>query len=272
MRVRLVFSILQNNGLLPFHQQSILHSFFKRHLERFPAEVLYEPIQISFSGVKGHSIVHREGLEYDSPKITIVVSSPYKFLIEELVDEIFSTPFFELDRLSVRPTQVLVELPPEFKQEENYVCLSPLAVRYLPGNPVENKIHLEPNEEIFGKLLWESTLSRMKASGFFNQEELHSFPPFSIRPDEFYLRKSQELNRKISRMYTLPAFEPGAEIRGYTFPFLLNADPEIHRFLFYCGLGAFTQRGFGMLDLADKTGRVLLKEFPTKRYKNEKAR
>jgi CRISPR-associated endoribonuclease Cas6 len=265
MRVRLVFSILRNNGLLPFHQQGILHTFFQQHLDRFPREVLYEPIQISFSGVKGHSIVHRDGLEYDSPKITVVVSSPYKFLIEELIEEIFSWPSFELDCLVVKPSQALVELPPDFFPEENYVCLSPLAVRYVPGNQLENKKHLEPEDPFFNRLLWESTFSRMKSSGFFAESEWQALTPFQFNPDLDYIQKSVEMNRKISRMYALPSTEAGTEIRAYTFPFQLSADPEIHKFLFYCGFGAFTQRGFGMLDLANKTQRVVIKEYPTRR-------
>lgn len=265
MRIRLVFSILRNNGLLPFHQQSTLHTFFKRHLDRFPKEVLYEPIQMSFSGIKGHSIVHKDGLEYDSPKITIVVSSPYKFLIEELVDEIFSWPSFDLDCLVVKPSQVLIELPPDFDQIESYVCLSPLAVRYLPANELENKKHLNPEEISFSRILWDSTLSKVKASGFFSEAEWKEFPPISVTPDADYLRKCLEMNRKISRMYALPSQNAGSEIRAYTFPFQLNAHPEIHKFLFYCGLGAFTQCGFGMLDLANKNHRVMVKEYPVRR-------
>ena len=40
------------------------------------------------------------------------------------------------------------------------------------------------------------------------------------------------------------------EVRGYTLPFALHAEPEVQQFIFNCGLGEFTRNGFGMLDLA----------------------
>jgi CRISPR-associated endoribonuclease Cas6 len=40
-------------------------------------------------------------------------------------------------------------------------------------------------------------------------------------------------------------------VRGYTFPFTLYAKKEVQEFVFTCGLGAFTHKGFGMLDLAN---------------------
>ena len=42
------------------------------------------------------------------------------------------------------------------------------------------------------------------------------------------------------------------EIRGYTFPFTMYADPIVQQFVFECGMGAFTNRGFGMLDRVRK--------------------
>jgi len=41
------------------------------------------------------------------------------------------------------------------------------------------------------------------------------------------------------------------EVRGYTLPFTLYAAGEVQDFVFKCGLGAFTHKGFGMLDLAN---------------------
>ena len=41
------------------------------------------------------------------------------------------------------------------------------------------------------------------------------------------------------------------EVRGYTLPFKLYAEKEVQEFIFSCGLGNYTYKGFGMLDLAN---------------------
>jgi CRISPR-associated endoribonuclease Cas6 len=40
------------------------------------------------------------------------------------------------------------------------------------------------------------------------------------------------------------------EIRGYTFPFTLYAAKDVQQFVYENGLGYFTYKGFGMLDIA----------------------
>jgi CRISPR-associated endoribonuclease Cas6 len=39
-------------------------------------------------------------------------------------------------------------------------------------------------------------------------------------------------------------------VRGYTFPFTLYAAKEVQQFVYENGLGHFTHKGFGMLDVA----------------------
>jgi CRISPR-associated endoribonuclease Cas6 len=41
------------------------------------------------------------------------------------------------------------------------------------------------------------------------------------------------------------------EVRGYTFPFTLYAAREVQEFIYQNGLGYFTHKGFGMLDVSN---------------------
>ncbi|MGB3588271.1 MAG: CRISPR-associated endoribonuclease Cas6 [Tunicatimonas sp.] len=51
-------------------------------------------------------------------------------------------------------------------------------------------------------------------------------------------------------MYPLYDQDVKYEVRGYTFPFVLYAAPEVQKFITTNGLGLYTHKGFGMLDIA----------------------
>ncbi|NJO03714.1 MAG: hypothetical protein HC880_20425 [Bacteroidia bacterium] len=57
--------------------------------------------------------------------------------------------------------------------------------------------------------------------------------------------------KKFARIYTVFEGKIKYELRGYTFPFTLYAAPAVQEFIFNCGLGAYTHKGFGMIDLAN---------------------
>jgi CRISPR-associated endoribonuclease Cas6 len=41
------------------------------------------------------------------------------------------------------------------------------------------------------------------------------------------------------------------EVRGYTFPFTLYAAKKVQQYVYENGLGYFTHKGFGMLDISN---------------------
>ncbi len=93
---------------------------------------------------------------------------------------------------------------------------------------------------------------------------------FNFRPDEDYLKKARETDKKYSRIYSLEGFGNFNELRGYTLPFYLDAPPEVHEFIFHAGLGEATRFGFGMIDFADRNEKVKLKEISLE--KNQESR
>ena len=91
----------------------------------------------------------------------------------------------------------------------------------------------------------------MEALGSYSNEDFASFSKFQLVPDENYLKKIRESQKKFARIYPVYDQDVKYEVRGYTFPFTLYAAKEVQKFVFTEGLGAFTHKGFGMLDLAN---------------------
>jgi CRISPR-associated endoribonuclease Cas6 len=162
--------------------------------------------------------------------------------------------------LDIRPLEVLEEVSEIQESELKYVCISPI-VLVADGMPEEElRQFIPPTSPIFADLLYESTMRRMVNLGidvgFFSARE-----NFSFRPDLEYLRKSKDNDRKFSRVYTFDDRANVLDLRGYTFPFYLKADSEVHEFLFNSGFGEATENGFGMVDFADRKNRTQLLEF-----------
>jgi CRISPR-associated endoribonuclease Cas6 len=109
---------------------------------------------------------------------------------------------------------------------------------------------VSPESDEFSDLLYDNTISRMEAYGKFSAEQLASFYKFQIVPDRDYIQRIQTSHKKFARIYPLYDNDVKFEIRGYTFPFTLYAAKEVQEFVYENGLGYFTHKGFGMLDVA----------------------
>ena len=117
-------------------------------------------------------------------------------------------------------------------------------------NEEAGKRFINPDSDEFSDLLYESTLTRMEKSGWYTPEQMESFFKFQVVPDMVYVNKLKEQQKKFARIYAVYDLDVKYEVRGYTLPFTLYAAPEVQDFVFKCGLGAFTHKGFGMMDLA----------------------
>jgi CRISPR-associated endoribonuclease Cas6 len=106
------------------------------------------------------------------------------------------------------------------------------------------KRFLHPDSTEFGDYLKAALLEKNKEN---------DFGGFDFYPDNNYLNKLEDRGKKYSRVYPIFDEDIPYEVRGYTFPFTLRGSPELHQYLFECGLGLFNDKGFGMLDLAEVT-------------------
>ena len=217
----------------------------------------------NFSGLKGQTKISRKGLHYYSSRVTLVLSSPSKAFIDYFLANLFDFPKVELGALSLQPEYVELEEAVEMGEYSKFICISPMVLMNSTFNDSTAKRFIPPDTDTFSDLLYDSTIQRMEDTGDYTEEELSKFYKFQLIPDKNYIARLTAQQKKYARIY--PVFDQDVkyEVRGYTFPFTLYAAKEVLDFVFNCGIGQFTHKGFGMLDVAhsNPNSRVLKYEF-----------
>ena len=235
---------------MPFHHQYILAQFLKGLIVKGGREDFYNYNFFNFSGLKGQTKVSRSGLHYYSSLVTLVLSSQSEEFIDYLLEQVFDTSKIELGNLILSPEYTELETEPILEVSNKFVCISPLVLITPAFNEEAGKRFINPDSDEFSDLLYESTLTRMEKSGWYTPEQMESFFKFQVVPDMVYVNKLKEQQKKFARIYAVYDLDVKYEVRGYTLPFTLYAASEVQDFVFKCGLGAFTHKGFGMMDLA----------------------
>lgn len=239
MRARVIFSVENVGASIPFHHQFLLSRIVKEMIVLDPVYKSFK--SYSFSGVKGQTKVGRDGLQVLSNKITIVISSHSKEFLHFLIHKIFTYKKIEIATLRVRPDSVEIEEVPVFTENKyKYLCLSPIVFSNPKVASYDTKKFISPTSDEFSDLVYESTMSNMERSGVYTSEQLASFFKFQIVPDPVYLEKIKEEEKKIARIYNVYISDVKYEVRGYTIPFTLFAEPEVHNFIFNEGVGSIT--------------------------------
>lgn len=261
MRARIIFILKNKGAFVPFHHQYLLAQLIKGIIlkggnPKFRDEMLY-----NFSGLKGQTKISRNGLHFFSSKVTLVFSSLDKEFVDYFIDELFKMASIEVGNLVLIPESVEEEQVPEFESESKFICISPLVLLTPKFNDSESKRFIPPESDEFSDMLFESTISRMQSLGSYDLEQLSTFSKFQLEPDAHYLRKIRESQKKFARIYPVYDQDVKYEVRGYTFPFTLYAAKEVQKFVFICGLGAFSHKGFGMLDIANSDPAQRTKEY-----------
>ena len=266
MRIRLIFDLKNRGAVLPFHHQGLLVDLIENIKSELGGEYSQYDLY-SFSGVKGQTKVTREGLQYNSSKVTIVFSCLSEDFAVQLVRKIFEKEYIELGQMFLLPDTVEKEKDSVLGEATKFISISPIMV--VPQDEEDVKMFIDPNDDRFSDAIYESTMSRMEKSGLYSEEDFASFFKFQIVPDNEYIKKIKKKNKKFSRIYTTGSLGQGADYRGYTIPFTLFADPVVQEFIFNCGFGDFSSHGFGMLDIAniDPLNRVVDYDFGIKKEK-----
>lgn len=247
MRLRLIFNLKNKGAILPFHHQKLVSDLIHDLVGEY-GSILY-----SFSGAKGQTKVGREGLHYFSKKITIVFSCLEPSLALKISEVIFSKDHFVIGNLLLQPDSIEEErLLSNFEEKVSLLCISPVVLLNTNDNQL-NKEFIHPSMDRFSDLLYDSTMERMEKSGHYTTEDIKSFFKFQILPDYTYLEKISRSSKKFARIYSLIVNGEIKELRGYTFPFTIYADPKVLDFLYNSGVGEMTQYGFGMVDLVNKS-------------------
>ncbi len=266
MRVRIVFELKNKGGVVPFHHQHLIADLLKALLSG--AEDSLRSFQLyNFSGLKGQTQVSKKGLHFYSNRITLVLASQNELFIRYLLDKIFGQESLQIGELWLRPEMVERELMPHFGNESKYLCISPLVLVSPEQQSSMAKRFVFPADDAFSDYIYDATMTRLEQSGLFSAAQIASFYQFQVVPDDSYLSKIKESSKKFARIYTIQDRSRKIELRGYTFPFTLYADPLVHQFIIDCGLGAYTHKGYGMVDAVNTpTKRELMPEYGVKLY------
>ncbi len=246
MRIRITFKVANRGSVVPFHHQPIIAQLLKGFLLGSTYETF---TTFSFSGLKGQTNVGREGLFIISSKVTVVISSSHPDFIQFLVSRIFEHDEISISALKVVPESVDQEEPPLFSGSEKFVCISPILLLHPAFNSSEGKQFIMPDHDPFSDHLFDVIMKRMYDQGI-NTSKIEGVERFQVVPDSEYLFKLKNANKKFSRIYSFYDQDVMYESRGYTFPFVLHAAPEIISFAYTHGLGHYSHKGFGMIDLA----------------------
>jgi CRISPR-associated endoribonuclease Cas6 len=251
LRVRIIFILKNKGAFVPFHHQFLLAQLIKGIIIKGGDEKYRDYLHYNFSGLKGQTKISRNGLHYFSNRVTLVFSCLNKQFLDYVIVELFKLANIEVGNLVLIPESVEIEANPTFQEEMKYICISPIVLIKPSFNDSESKRFINPQSDEFSDILFESTILRMQALGKYSESQLSGFSKFQLIPDEDYLRKIHETQKKFARIYPVYDQDVKYEVRGYTFPFVLYAAHEVQEFVFTEGIGSFTHKGFGMLDIAN---------------------
>ena len=251
MRVRVVFILKNKGSYVPFHHQYLLAQLIKGIMVRGGEERFINSDVYNFSGLKGQTKISRNGLHFYSTRVTLVFSASSQELIDYFLKHLFNFPQIDIGTMILMPEMVEREEKAEIQDEMKYICISPLVLVKPSFYDDQGKRFINPQTDTFSDLLYDSTMFRLENSGQYTLEQVSKFYKFQLVPDKHYLQKIREQQKKFARIYPLYDQDVKYEIRGYTFPFTLYAAREVQEFIFTNGLGLYTHKGFGMLDIAN---------------------
>jgi len=236
---------------VPFHHQFLLAQLIKGILVKGGNPAFRDYSFYNFSGLKGQTKVSRNGLHFYSSKVTLVFSCPNQDFINYFLKNLFTFPQLEIGNLQLQPDSVELEQKAEMKDSMKFICISPVVILVPNFYDEQGKRFIAPESEQFSDYLYDTTMSRMEQFGEYTAEQIATYFKFQFVPDKDYLNKIRETQKKFARIYPMFDQDVKYEVRGYTLPFTLHAAKEVQEFLFTCGLGIYTHKGFGMLDIAN---------------------
>jgi CRISPR-associated endoribonuclease Cas6 len=174
-----------------------------------------------------------------------------KTFLDYFIARVFEQKEIVVGNLHLVPESVESEEPVQIGDETRFLCISPVVLIQAAFNDERGKKFVPPDTDEFSDLLYDSTLARMEATGKYTPEQMTSFYKFQIVPDRDYIQRIQSSHKKFARIYPLFDNDIKFEVRGYTFPFTLYAAKEVQQYVYENGLGHFTFKGFGMVDISN---------------------
>lgn len=213
--------------------------------------------QYNFSGLKGQIKISRKGLHFFSSKITLVFSAADKTFLDYFLGVLFAQKDLTIGNLQLLPEAVENEDVVTITDSVKFLCISPIVLLAGSFNDDQAKRFISPEVDEFSDLLYDATIARMEASGKYTTEQLADYYKFQVVADQEYLNRIQTSHKKFARIYPVYDSDVKFEVRGYTFPFTMYAPQPVQQFVYEHGLGQFSHKGFGMLDVASSDSKTL---------------
>lgn len=235
---------------MPFHHQYLISQLIKGVIVSGGEKQFHNFDYYNFSGLKGQTKISRKGLHFYSQYVTLVFSTPDADFLNYFLGRLFKINQVNIGGLTLFTDHVEKEELLDFDDHAKFVCISPIVLLKPDFFDDSSKRFVEPSGESFSDILYESTMERLIQTGY-TESQIEKFFRFQIVPDPVYIQKLKEQKKKFARIYPVYENDVKYEVRGYTFPFIMYAEKEVLKFAFHCGLGNFTHKGFGMLDVAD---------------------
>ncbi|HHP7241185.1 MAG TPA: CRISPR-associated endoribonuclease Cas6 [Cyclobacteriaceae bacterium] len=251
MRIRITFKVKNKGAVVPFHHQYLLSQTIKGILLNGNSKEFADYNFYNFSGLKGQTRISKNGLHYQSNKVTLVLSTPNQEFVDYFLNELFIYPSIQIGNLNITPESVEEEYLEDFNNGSKYICISPLIILKPNFQDDSGKRFVEPQSDEFSDYIFQSTIHRMGQFGI-DVTKIKDYQKFQVVPDNQYIKRLRNSNKKFARIYPVYENDIKFEVRGYTFPFILYAPMEMQDFVFTCGLGNFCHKGFGMLDIANR--------------------
>lgn len=243
MRVKISF-FRDNNSAnsIPLHHQKLLNAALTGVISGIP--VKDKNTFYNFSSLKGTSKIQNGFMRFLSSKVTLAVSSNNAEFIKQFVKALMDKERITIGKMILVPRS-FEEIPdPEFNTRMRYLCISPLVLHDPLREPERSQEMLDPTSQQFSDILFNQVLDKMEKAGF-TEEKLNDFAEFEATPDREYVEKVNQSGKKFARFYKC---KEGSPMMGYLIPFTLHAHPEVHKFIWECGMGVLTEQGYGMVD------------------------
>jgi CRISPR-associated endoribonuclease Cas6 len=250
VRTRIVFSLKNRGAYVPFHHQFLLAQTIKGLVMLGKKSEFFSYTQYNFSGLKGQIKISRKGLHFYSSRVTLVFSSSDKSFLDYFISVLFEQKELLIGNLQLVPEATELEEPVTISDSVKFLCISPIVLLPSAFNDESSKRFIPPDTDEFSDLLYDNTIERMAASKKFTDQQIADFYKFQLVADKDYIERIQSSHKKFARIYPLYDSDVKYEVRGYTFPFTLYAPQPVQQFIYENGLGYFSHKGFGMLDVA----------------------
>jgi len=168
------------------------------------------------------------------------------FLVDRAAEEFIKGLFMDqvlvlgdkVSQVRYRVSGIEALLPPVFKEQMHYRCLSPIFLRRKRDTGGEDYLH--PNDKDYGRLLLQNLFSKSRAfAGTEHEEqgqEVGEIPDFSFTPSGKIFKNGVRI-KQLTEQATM--------LIGYMYEFELRAPVELQEMGYYAGFGHLGSQGFG---------------------------